>query len=102
MTSTKGAYRRARHLNFIPKTHIVERGCLLTSICIHMCCVHVWWWVGVSHLGFSPPLADGVPAPPPRRGGRVPGQEFRVTQHPWVPGTLLETLLGTGRPLGLV
>lgn len=58
-----------------------------------------WRWVGVSHLGFSLPLADGVPAPPPRRGGRVLGQEFRVTQHPRVlGGTLLETLLGTDLP----
>lgn len=61
----------------------------------------VWWWVGVSHLGFSLPLADGVPAPPPRRRSRVLGQEIRVTQHPWVLGALLETLLGTGLVLGV-
>lgn len=29
------------------------------------------------------------------------GQEIRVTQHPWVLGTLLETLLGTGLVLGV-
>lgn len=47
------------------------------------------------------PWQMGCQPLPPGRRSRVLGQEIRVTQHPWVLGALLETLLGTGLVLGV-
>lgn len=48
----------------------------------------VWWWVGVSHLGFSLLLADGVPAPSPQEKEQSVGSGNQGDSAPMGAGDL--------------
>lgn len=60
----------------------------------------VWWWVGVSHLGFSLPPADGVPAPPPQEKEQSAGSGNQGDSAPMGAGDLARNPAWARLPLG--